>query len=95
MLVTCVSRSLNPDKKSYAVVELEALKVKYAVEKCRYYILGMQMFTVWSDHRPLVGIWRKQINEMGNAQPQPRTLLGPTRSRQRLLLCNQPNARMT
>jgi hypothetical protein len=58
-LVTYRSCSLNPAKKSYAVVELEALGVKYAVEKCRYYLLGMQKFTVWSDHRPLVGIWRK------------------------------------
>jgi hypothetical protein len=54
--VTCGSRSLNPAKKSYALVELEALAVMYAVEKCRYYLLGMQKFTVWSDHRPLVGI---------------------------------------
>jgi hypothetical protein len=69
-LVTCGSRRLNPAKKSYAVVELEALTVKYAVEKCRYYLLGMQKFTVWSDHRVLVGIWRKQIKEIGNARCQ-------------------------
>jgi hypothetical protein len=43
-LVTCRLRSLNPAEKSYAVVELEALAVKYAVEKCRYYLLGMQKF---------------------------------------------------
>jgi hypothetical protein len=55
-LVTCGSRSLNPAEKSYAVVKLEFLAVKYAVEKCRYYLLGMQKFTVWSNHRPLVGI---------------------------------------
>jgi hypothetical protein len=69
-LVTCGLRSLNPAKKSYAVVELEALAVKYAVKKCRYYLLSMQKFTVWSDHRPLVGIWRKQINKIGNARCQ-------------------------
>jgi hypothetical protein len=27
----------------------------------------MQKFTIWSNHRPLVGIWHKQINEIGNA----------------------------
>jgi hypothetical protein len=69
-LVTCGSHSLNPAKKSYAVVELEALAVKYAVEKCRYYLLGMQKFTVWSDLGPLMGIWRKQIDEIGNARCQ-------------------------
>jgi hypothetical protein len=30
----------------------------------------MQKFTVWSDHRPLMGIWRKQIDEIGNARCQ-------------------------
>jgi hypothetical protein len=69
-LVTCGSRSLSPAEKSYAVVELEALAIKYAVEKCRYYLLGMQKFTVWTDHRPLLRIWRKQIDEIGNARCQ-------------------------
>jgi hypothetical protein len=36
-LVMCGSCSLNQAEKSYAVVELEALAVKYAVKKCRYY----------------------------------------------------------
>jgi hypothetical protein len=69
-LVTCGLRSLNPAQKSYTVVKLEALAVKYPVKKCRYYLLGMQKFTVWSDHRPLVGIWCKQINKIGNARCQ-------------------------
>jgi hypothetical protein len=69
-LVTCGSRSLNPAEKSYAIVKLEALAVKYGVEKCRYYLLGMQKFKDWSDHRPLVGIWRKQIIKIGNARCQ-------------------------
>jgi hypothetical protein len=67
-LVTWGSRSLNPAEKSYAVVESEALAVKYAVKKCRYYLLGMQRFTVWSDHRPLMGIWRKLITKIDNAR---------------------------
>jgi hypothetical protein len=50
-LVMCGLRSLNPAEKSYAVVGLEALAVKYAVEKCSYYLLGMQKFTVWSDRQ--------------------------------------------
>jgi hypothetical protein len=69
-LATCGSHSLSPAEKSYAVVELEALAIKYAVEKCRYYLLGMLKFTVWTDHRPLLGIWRKQIDEIGNARCQ-------------------------
>jgi hypothetical protein len=30
----------------------------------------MQKFTVWSDHRPLVGIWHKQIYKIGNPRCQ-------------------------
>jgi hypothetical protein len=69
-LVTCGSCSLNPAEKSYAVFKLEALAMKNTVEKCRYYLLGMQKFTVWSNHRPLVGIWRKQIDKIRNARCQ-------------------------
>jgi hypothetical protein len=52
------------------VVELKALAIKYAVEKCRYYLLSMQKFTFWTDHRLLLGIWCKQIDEIGNARCQ-------------------------
>jgi hypothetical protein len=30
----------------------------------------MQKFTVWTDHRPLLWIWRKQIDKIGNARCQ-------------------------
>jgi hypothetical protein len=30
----------------------------------------MQKFTVWSDQRPLIGIWRKQIDQIDNAMCQ-------------------------
>jgi hypothetical protein len=69
-LLTCGSRSFSPAEKSYVIVKLEALAIKYAVEKCRYYLLGMQKFTVWTDHRPLLAIWRKQIDKIGNARCQ-------------------------
>jgi hypothetical protein len=48
----------------------QEVAVKYAVEKCRYYLLAMQKFTVWSDHPPLMGIWRKQIDKIGYARCQ-------------------------
>jgi hypothetical protein len=30
----------------------------------------MQKFTVWTDHRPLLSIWQKQIDKIGNARCQ-------------------------
>jgi hypothetical protein len=69
-LETCGLCSLSPAEKSHAVVELEALAIKYAVKKCGYYLLGMQKFTVWTDHRPLLSIWCKKIDKIGNARCQ-------------------------
>jgi hypothetical protein len=30
----------------------------------------MQKFTVWTNHRPILGIWRKQIDKIANARCQ-------------------------
>jgi hypothetical protein len=78
--VTCGLRSLSPAENSYAVVELEGLSFKYAVEKCSHYLLGMQKFTVWTDHRPLLGIWHKQIDKIRYARCQ--------KWRENLSICN-------
>jgi hypothetical protein len=77
-LVTCGSPSLSPAKKSYAVVELKALAIKYAVEKCRYYLLGMQRFTVWRDHRPLLGSGLNRSTKLATQDVRSGTRTSPT-----------------
>ena len=52
----------------YATIELECLAIKWAVNKCDFYLRGLPEFTVLTDHRPIVGIFRKQLHELENAQ---------------------------
>jgi len=66
LLIECGSRSLKPAEKNYATVELEALAVRYAVDKCKFYLAGHPSFTVVVDHRPLEGIFKKPLAEIDN-----------------------------
>ena len=50
--VTYISRKFLPHEKAYSTVEKEALAVKWAVDKLRYYLLGRR-FDLVTDHAPL------------------------------------------
>ena len=65
-LVQCGSRSLNETEKQYATIELECLAVQWAVKHCRYYLFGKENFIVVTDHRPLLGIFKKPLNKVPN-----------------------------
>jgi hypothetical protein len=60
-LIQAGSRSLIDAETRYAVVELEATAVAWAVKQCRHYLLGCRSFKVWTDHRPLVGVFKKDM----------------------------------
>ena len=66
-LVECGSQSLTDTQKRYAVIELEAMAIFQAIKKLRFYLQGC-CFTVVTDHRPLVGIFRKPLNEIDNVR---------------------------
>jgi hypothetical protein len=53
-LKECNSKSLTSAERAYAVIAIEGLAIQYAVEDCRFYLLGHK-FTVFIDHRPLEG----------------------------------------
>ena len=65
-LVTCGSCALTPTQSCYAVCELEALGIQYALEKCNHYLRGAPKFTIVTDHRPLVGIWTMELAAITN-----------------------------
>ena len=66
-LVQCGSRSLLPAESRYSTSELECLAVCYAIKECEFYLQGSN-FTVFTDHRPLVGVFRKPLHEIENAR---------------------------
>ncbi|XP_059085528.1 uncharacterized protein K02A2.6-like [Tigriopus californicus] len=69
-LVQCGSRYLTAAETRYAVCEIEALAVQWAVQRCRLYLLGIQ-FTVITDHKPLFGIFKgSNLGSMDNPRLQ-------------------------
>ena len=69
-IVKCGSFGLTPTQKRYSVSEIECLAVKRAVDKCKFFLLGAPEFTVVTDHRPLVGLWAKDIPDIINPRLQ-------------------------
>ena len=61
-LIVCNSRGLTDPETRYAPIELEATAIAWSIKQCRMYLLGGN-FTVVTDHRPLVGIFRKKDTE--------------------------------
>ena len=55
-LIQCGSRFLTGCESRYSTIELELLAVVWASAKCRMYLLGLQHFSVVTDHRPLIPI---------------------------------------
>ena len=45
---------------------MECLAIVWAVQKCRFYLHGIQSFGIITDHRPLVGIFTKALHDLPN-----------------------------
>ncbi len=70
-VMACGSRAASPTERRYAPIEMEALGVAYAVGKCEYYLRGNpHTTTVLTDHRPLEGIFRKDLADVSNTRIQ-------------------------
>ena len=55
-LVQCGSRFISDTESRYSVIELELLAVVWATTKCRMYLAGCPMYTLLTDHKPLIPI---------------------------------------
>ena len=66
-LIQCGSCSLPPTQQWYATVELECMAIQWAIKKSEFYLRGLPNFEVLTDHRPLVGVFRKQLSLLENA----------------------------
>ena len=69
-VVACGSKSLTPTQQKYTTIELECLAVHFAVDKCSFYLKGAPSFNVMTDHKPLKGIFRKDLFDIGNPRLQ-------------------------
>ena len=68
-LIQCGSRSLSSPETRYATNELEALAICYAVKDCHFYLFGGS-FTVVTDHKPLLGTFKKDLLDIENPRIQ-------------------------
>ena len=54
LLIQAGSRFLAPTETWYSTIELELLAVAWSVAKCKVSLLGLQNFTIITDHSPLI-----------------------------------------
>ena len=69
-LVMCGSKALTPTQQRYATIELECLAVHFAITKCSFYLNRLPHFTVANDHKPLEGIFKKDLFKVHNPRLQ-------------------------
>ena len=69
-LIQCGSKSLTPCQQNYTTIKLEYLAIFWAVNKCKFFLHGAKHFTVITDHKPLVAIFNKHINNYDNPRLQ-------------------------
>ncbi len=70
-LIRCGSRSLKEAEQRYATMELKCLAITWAISKCQHHLLGCpKPFTVVTDHRPLLGVFSKDLPSLKNTRLQ-------------------------
>ena len=67
-VVQCGSRSTSSAEKNYSTLELELTAIVWAIGKCRFFLKGLEGFKVVTDHRPLVGIFAKPMQQIDNTR---------------------------
>ena len=69
-LIQAGSKSLTSAERNYAPIEQECLAAVWAIDKCRYFLLGCPNFQLITDHQPLVGIFKKELADIENRRLQ-------------------------
>ena len=69
-LVHCGSRSLTAAEKNYSTIELELLALVWATEKSKFYLFGSPPYQATTDHKPLQGLFAKDLQDITNTRLQ-------------------------
>ena len=64
------SKGLTSTQQRYSTIELECLAIVWAISKCSFYLHGRPKFTVYTDHRPLEGIFQKDLFALASPRLQ-------------------------
>lgn len=64
--IAFASRALTDTEKRWACIERELGAILFAAEKFKYYIYGKENTLVHTDHKPLVSIFKKDINKVSS-----------------------------
>ena len=59
--VAYISQALTKTEQQYTQIEKECMAIVYACEKFDQYILGQDVITVETDHKPLIPIFKKPL----------------------------------
>lgn len=62
--VAYASRTMTPSECQYAQIEKECLDLVYGVERFHSYVYGLPTFVAETDHKPLIAIIKKNLNQM-------------------------------
>ena len=69
-IVHCGSKGLTTTRQRYSTIELECLAIVWAINKCSFYLHGPPLFTVYTDHRPLEGVFQKDLFDLASPRLQ-------------------------
>lgn len=67
--ISFASRSLTPTEQNYSQIEKEMLSIVFACTKFNFYTYGRKIRVV-NDHKPLLGIIKKDIHKIASAKLQ-------------------------
>ena len=59
LVIHFASRSINTTESKWSQVELEARAIRYGLDKFRFYLQGLENFTVYTDCKPLISLFTR------------------------------------
>ena len=69
-IIICGSKGLTPTQQRYSTIELECLAIVWAIQKCSFFLKRLPTFHILNDHRPLEGIFQKDLFDLTNPRLQ-------------------------